>query len=345
MKSVSAFEADLLRILSCLLGRLPLADVLPLLVRTRPRPKCLSRHCVELVQQMLASGCTEWLARSGWRTERFLVNGTITTGRVWQRHSDDRLSLQFSRHVVEFLMWLTAEDFTQTPPPERTATGDSAVGDDLFDLMAFSAVHDTLGAPRLLKHATFRKHPLIALIYPDLLAEHLCDVDVDFSKWMQADRVWLLELLQRRLTGCWWKIESSKRQSHDVDQIRRLGSLQQQVLDRFLSSVEQHNRRDVARFLLQTGSKLLASEPVGRWLPALRLPGLRLADRQAFYQSALVFFAQFERLNAWHQAARAVSYYDDDYQSSQLWKSDWEQFDGDRLYDQARRIISDYSLV
>src|SRR5262249_29787108 len=66
MKAVSRFEYNLLRILHFFLKRLPLEQVRGILVNKfdREQPRCLSRAAVELVQDALAKGCVELLARA-----------------------------------------------------------------------------------------------------------------------------------------------------------------------------------------------------------------------------------------------------------------------------------------
>src|SRR5262245_54049329 len=85
MKAVSRFEANLLRILHGVLGRAPAEQVVPLVQKRLPRPKCLRREAVELVQDALGKGTVWILAREGWRRERFLRGGTVRDGRLWQR--------------------------------------------------------------------------------------------------------------------------------------------------------------------------------------------------------------------------------------------------------------------
>src|SRR6516162_3110461 len=60
MKTVSRFEANLLRILRSFLQRAPLERALPLVMEPSDRPPCLSRAVVELVQDHLRKGCV-WL--------------------------------------------------------------------------------------------------------------------------------------------------------------------------------------------------------------------------------------------------------------------------------------------
>ena len=68
MKSVSRFEANLLRLLHYFLQQAPVQQALPLLEAKLDRPRCLSRAAVELVQDALAKGIMLLLVRlGGWR--------------------------------------------------------------------------------------------------------------------------------------------------------------------------------------------------------------------------------------------------------------------------------------
>ena len=75
MKSVSRFEANLLRVLRFLLGREPAARAWSLLEQRLPAPTCLSRPAIELVKDHLAKGCVAILARRVLRP-----NGTVRLG-------------------------------------------------------------------------------------------------------------------------------------------------------------------------------------------------------------------------------------------------------------------------
>src|SRR5262249_52923398 len=109
MRSVSRFEANLLRVLHCVLGRVPVEQALPIVLSATRLPRCLSRDAVALVQEALAKGCVQWLARNGgWRREKHLRGDLSAEGRLWERTPPNDLALRFSRHALAFLLWLTA---------------------------------------------------------------------------------------------------------------------------------------------------------------------------------------------------------------------------------------------
>src|SRR4051812_9358011 len=128
MRTVSRFEMNLLRVLHAVLQRAPIGPALVLLARPHARPKCLSRDAVELIQDTLAKGCVQFLARHGWMRERFLRDGKIAAGRLWERTPAAELGLTFSRHALEFLIQLVSGIAGSGLPGEYT------VGDRLLFL-------------------------------------------------------------------------------------------------------------------------------------------------------------------------------------------------------------------
>ena len=110
MHNVSRFEANLLRLLYFFLRREPVERALPLVENRMQAPPCLSRAAVRLAQDALAKGCVYMIVREreGWRSERFLRGERVADGRLWERTPPDQLGLSFSRHTLEFLVWITA---------------------------------------------------------------------------------------------------------------------------------------------------------------------------------------------------------------------------------------------
>src|SRR4051794_7844542 len=109
MRSVSLFEANLLRLLRFFLGREPAELALPLVERRWPVPPCLGKDALALVEETLARGCAVLLAqRGGWRRERFLRGDHVVEGRLWERTPPNELALRFSRETLAFLIWITS---------------------------------------------------------------------------------------------------------------------------------------------------------------------------------------------------------------------------------------------
>ena len=113
MHTVNRFESNLLKILYGILERAPAAQTLPLILRafSDGKPKCLSRTCVDLVQDALRKGCVSLLTKwGGWQNESFLRNGAESKGRVWERTLPEDLGLSFSAATLDLLIWLTAAE-------------------------------------------------------------------------------------------------------------------------------------------------------------------------------------------------------------------------------------------
>ena len=123
--------------------------------------------------------------------------------------------------------------------------------------------------------------------------------------------------------------------------MRNLGRSQERVLTAFLDAVERAGRLDLARFLLRAAHQLLGEHAdAALWVGGLAKAGPRAGRsgrRRTRAPSALL--RQLPRLQSWDRRARSVGYFDEGYQAAQLWKADWEQYDGDALHDRARAIV------
>jgi hypothetical protein len=344
MQSVSRFETNLLRLLYYFLGREPAERALPLVENRLPPPPCLSRPAVRLVQDALARGCTFLLAhRGGWRRERHLRGDRVVEGRLWERTPPIELGLSFSRHALEFLMWITAaRPGDREPPwhPEEEALTD---GDRLLLYFAHEGLRasaESLGAPELRTRPPFVMHGLCWLAYPEDFTAAPAGARPNLAPWTKRLGACMLEAMQPVLAGRWIAVEGTKEGLRDAQEMRLLGQAQDRVLTAFLDAVEQAGRLDLARFLLQAASALLGPHAhVGMWTGSLLLSGQRLIDRTSTYQAALVFLRHLDRLKVWERRARGVGYFDEGYAAGQLWKADWDHFQGDTLQQRARELI------
>jgi hypothetical protein len=344
MQSVSRFEANLLRLLYYFLGREPAERALPLVENRLPPPPCLSRVAVRLVQDTLAKGCTFLLAhRGGWRRERHLRGDKVVEGRLWERTPPADLGLSFSRHTLEFLMWITAaRPGDREPPwhPEEEALTD---GDRLLLYFAHEGLRagaESLGAPDLRTRPPFAAHGLCWLAYPEDFAAAPADARPNFAPWTNGLGACMLEAMQPVLAARWIEVEGTKEGLRDAEAMRGLGQAQDRVLTAFLDTVELAGRLDLARFLLQAASALLGPfAHVGMWTGSLVLSGQRLIDRTNTYQAALAFLRHLDRLRAWERRARGVGYFDEGYAASQLWKADWDHYQGDALHQRAQELV------
>jgi hypothetical protein len=342
MQTVSRFESNLLRLLYFFLGREPTGG--PLIEARLAVPPCLSRPAVRLACDALAKGCVSLLAaRGGWRSERFLRNEKVVEGRLWQRVPPAELALAFSRHTLEFLIWITAARPGDKKPHWEPPAEELTPGDLLLLYFAHQKLRKAppgLGVTDLRLRPPYLEHGLCWLAYPEDYTAAPAKATPAFHPWTKGVGASILEALQPELEDRWVKVEGRKDRIAEPAQMRALGRSQERVLSAFLDAVEAANRPDLARFLLAAAGRLLGEHAnVEMWTRSVILTGLRLADRTATYQGALAFLRQLDRLRAWEQRARSVGYFDEGYAASQLWKADWERYDGDTLCDRARAIV------
>lgn len=339
MKVVSRFEANLLRILRYFLGRVPAEQALPLLVRPCPKPRCLSRTAVELVQDTLAKGCTLLLARGGgWRRERHLREDQVVEGRLWQRLPTAELALSFSRQSMRFLLWVTAAELPGDRPRTPPQLAELTPGDWLLFFYAHRALRQTGLAPGLRNQPFFLRNPLCRLAFPDDFADSPRDTVPDFRPWTRGVAAGILEALQEELMDRWLDIERDKARIHDWRRVRAIGLAQEQILDALFQALEPARRLDLGRFVLNAAAIVVADRP-DTWVERLELGELRLAERAEVYRASLVLLNQLERLHGLEQQARAVGYYDEGYAAAQLFKAEWEQARGDDLHAAAEQSL------
>ncbi|MBX9578909.1 MAG: hypothetical protein K2X87_01255 [Gemmataceae bacterium] len=344
-KAVSRFEYNLVCVLRFLLGHFPADRGLQLVRAAAARPPCLSATAADLVKDSLAKACVLFLVRAGgWRDERFLRDRQPAGGRAWDRWPSDERALSFSGHVVEFLLWATAERVHETgaswdaPPAELTAA------DELFFWLAFDACRADGDLVAVLRRkAAFRQNRLLWLTAPAELTDDEEPAPPDFALWCAGTRAVVLECLQPVLTARWLRSERAKGQVGDWRRMRHQGRAEAATLAAFLDAAHAAGRTDLARFVLQTNSVLfrtdLAPDFWTEGLAAGGSPG-RLADRLDARRAALAVPRQMDTLSNWQAAARGVGYFDDDYAASQLWKQTWEAADGDAVAARAAAAVA-----
>jgi hypothetical protein len=344
-RQVSKFEFNLLRILRFLVGHFPADQGLQLVRTAIARPECLSAGAVDLVKDTLGKASALFLTRAGgWRNDRYLRNNNPTPGRVWDRIPLDERALQFSRPVLDFLLWLTAEKVHETKQAWDAAPKALTPADELFFCLAFDAIRsdpDVLAVLR--KKDAFTRNPFCWLLAPGDVAdpESAKPLAPDFAPMFTGQRAVLLECLQRHLEQRWVRSERAKGQIGDWKKMRQQGVAEFTALRGFLQAAEATRRTDLARFVLRTNAAVLQSDltPVF-WTGGLQGSGPpRLADRLDTQRAALAVPRQMEILEGWQERARFVGYFDDDYQASQMWKADWQAVNGDRVAARARAAV------
>lgn len=343
MKEVSQFEANLIRTLRCVVGQIPIEQTLPAILREWPCPRCLSRACVELVKDTLAKGIPRFLARQGWNVERFIHDESIVEGRLWQRSPLEHRQLEFSRHTLEWLIWLTAENPGKPESLPNIPWDDCTVGDAVLFLLTFARLRETPAEANLLGTGVIKGNSLVALVFPEAFADQECSSSVEeIGRWFRPDRAWLLEALQPWSRMRWLETETEKRRVLSRDELQNVGAAQQAILDAYLDAADRSGRRDLTRFVMDVAVDLLRSstdDDRANWFDRVDVGDLRIADRQSVYESGLVLLRSLSRLDQWNQSARNIGFYDEEYEASQLWKSDWEKWNGDSVCRQAREIV------
>jgi hypothetical protein len=342
---VSRFEADLLTILQGFLGHVPRSQLLPVLMRSNIRPPGLSKQAIAIVEDTLAKGATLQLARQGWRRERFVRAGSIAAGSVWQRTPPRELGLTFSPQSLTFLIWATE---TACDNPERpwfpSKDRELTLGDRWLLTIAYGAIRQSEVGILWSHREVWRNEPLCQLLFAADF-EHSADaVPLDFSPWLCPAGLAILEAWQGWLAERWAAMERGKAEVTAVEHLQAIAASQERALSAYLAAVDAIGRRDLARFLLIGLAPLLSAAPTPKtWLAQLRLPSARLADRQEAYREGLAVVGRFQQLAAWQAQARATGYFDEGYQAAQLWKSDWEAYNGESLATAARRLLDQTS--
>jgi len=342
-RQVSKFEFNLLRILRFMVGHFPADQGMQLVRAAVSRPECLSAGAVDLIKDTLGKACVLFLVRQGaWRNDKYLRDNNPTPGRVWERIPLEERSLLFSRPVLEFLLWATAEKVNDTKAAWDAAPKALTPADELFFWLAFDATRtdpDLLAALR--KKDAFRLNPLCWATFPGDMVEGDEVTPPNFAPMFEGQRAVLLECLQPHLTHRWIRSERMKGQMGDWKKMRQQGRAEFAALQAFLKAAAEAKRTDLARFVLRTNAALFTSEmtPVF-WTGGLQGSGPpRLADRLDTQRSALAVPRQMDILEGWQNSALNVGYFDDGYQASQMWKADWEAVSGNRVAARARATV------
>jgi len=342
-RQVSRFEFNLLRILRFAVGAFPQDQGMQLVRAAVARPECLSAGAVELVKDTLTKASVLFLVRhGGWRNDKYLRENNPTQGRAWERIPLEERNLRFSRPVLEFLMWATAEKVNETKQAWDAAPKALTPADELFFFLAYNAIRtdpDLLTALR--KKEAFKLNPLCWLTFPGDMVEGDEITPPNFAPMFEGQRAVILECLQPYLGQQWIRSERQKGQLGDWKRMRQQGRAELASLQAFLKAAGEAHRIDLARFVLKANAALFKTDmtPVF-WTGGLQGSGPpRLADRLDTQRSALAVPRQMETLEGWQQQAVNVGYFDEGYQANQMWKADWEAADGDRVAARARAVV------
>jgi hypothetical protein len=340
---VSRFEANLLRILRFFLKQAPAEQGIRLIHDRMDRPKCLSAAAVDLIKDSLTKGCVLHLVRAGaWKRDQFLRDGTPRFGRLWERSSVDRLTLEFSRHAIDFLMWITAHRAKEERTVWQANEAQLTIADRLLFFLAYEAMRGDADLAAMLRTGpVFGANALIWLTYPnDFVGE--AQPTPSFDVWLNEPGSFVLESLQPALESRWLEIERTKGQVGDWALLRQQGEVQGRVIDAFTQAVDAAGRRDLVRFLLSVMSRVLATPDMAPtfWTGGLQGAGPpRLAERLETQRNALIVLRSAERFRDWERSARRSGFLDEDYATSKFWLSEWERFDFHTIAERAERVL------
>ncbi|MFL5331296.1 MAG: hypothetical protein ACJ8C4_20610 [Gemmataceae bacterium] len=343
--AVTPFEARLLTILRAIVRVSPLEPALPYVLETAPAQPGLSDKCQQLLQDSLSQGCVNYLARLGWRRERFLRDGQPVTGRLWERWPATELKLTFTQHTVEFLLWLTAEDPStgkRWDPPED----EPSIADQLVVFFAYDLLRSTEAARVWPARLRFMVNPLCRLMYASEITQQTSDPP-NFAGWVTGIGGAILEALQRPLSVAWLAAEHGKQQVSNWGTMSEIAQAQEAVIDRYLDEVDRAGRPDLARFLLWGASEFCTPARTTQDLIGGLLAGVppRLAERYQIQRQAGVLPRVLARLHTWEQRARRVGYLDEGYTPAQLFLADWSDACADAAYMQADRLVRELEPV
>jgi hypothetical protein len=329
-RSVSSFEHRVLTLLDALLGRTsPAALGLPPLQQTNSQ-STLRRTAVGLIQQRLRRGLVSQLARDGWKPSSFFHDDKSRSGRLWQRHRADALSLTFSPFVIELLFWLASHEDRRKDPKVWAAPDRLTIGDRVFACVAWKALRGTPASAILRDVSPWANDGMVRLLWGDDVFRS-ASPRVDFQPWFEPGKQWLLEAWQDRLVRSFLHRASGHRQGDSVI-ATGLAESDRRTLDAFLRAANAANRRDLALWIVTAADRALREgPPVDAWFEGLDVSNQTIESRYESYRVALYLFELLDVLRSWNLEARRTGFMDEVYAASQHWKSRWEAMNAEEV--------------
>jgi hypothetical protein len=341
-KAVTPFEGKLLKIARAIVGQVPIDQALLHVAERNSRPKVLSPTAAELIAETLTNGCVLFLARvGGWRRERFLRNGKPHDGRLWERTPPTEMPLRFSRHSVEWLLWLTADRADDVQASLAFTEAELTPADRLLLFLTFDALRESEFATALRLQPAIAANGLVRLAFPQEFTA--ATVEPQFPAWLDGLGAMIMEALEPWLIERWIQIEQHKREIGDWPALAALGREQDRMLTMFASAAESAGRPDLVRFLLRVGAAVLPAD-VSKDMFSGGLQGTgpaRLGDRVEVLRMAVAVPRQLLRLRDWERRARTIGYLDEGYSVAQAWLADWERLGGDALAERAEKLMTE----
>jgi hypothetical protein len=343
VKRVAASEALILTVARAIVGFEQQGAAEWILARENKPPANFGPTSLGLLRETLSKGIVfELIRRGGGAPQSYMSTSTgVAHGRLWERHQP--LRLDFSEYVVHLLRWLVATPMRETRLPamkQRPKT----LADELFAFLAFDLCARTFNAIAPSQDASFSTNPLIQLGFVDYFYLNSDQkFPDDFTRLCDDRGAVFLEALQPTLTKRWIEILKKSSTIESNEELLRFGSHTRRVLDVFLAALAARGRPDLARFFLDASRAILAafSEP-NRFVARLVKRG-PFAEQVVARREAFAFVAALQRLRTFADEARAVRFFDETYETSQLYLRLWETL-GDAQVERAARMAQDIAL-
>lgn len=261
-------------------------------------PERLGPSAMRLLEDLLAKGCVQALAR---------------LGGAWPRGPRDRAlvldampapELHFSGYTFELLRWLTARP--PRPPFEHVP---KTVADELVSYLAMRR-HDV--AERGLVA------PLSWLGFP-----RRCPVGSDWQDAL-APRIALVQGLGRDLEERWVRSVAWPEATRPAEVVLREASAERAALEGFLDAVAASGRWDLATFVVRAAARVVALPDLADRLAAPVDQQATLRLRAEARQKAGALLAGVVRIGRKREELALVHFLDEGYDEAQALLRDWE---------------------
>lgn len=323
---VSPAEAALLHMTRAVVGQLGSARAAPMLAGSAA-PQHIGPTAARLLHQTLAAGTVLALARGGgWRAGQWLDGrGGVASGRLWERHPAPRLT--FGPATVDTLSWLLGAGAEGRP--KLSPRGKLHLGDELVLALAGDLLLSTHLAEQFFAQPLARRSGLLWLMHPLGMAQsgEAC-VGATLAPWTTAGGAMVVEALTPTLAKRHQAMFLAAPHFTEAADVIKVGGTVTVVLEAMLAN---RARPDLATFFVDACVGALDSLALDAQLAPSLSPRTSLGERSRAVESAGSWLRGLLRLQRLADAARGVSYIDDDYVASQLVLRRWEALSADRL--------------
>ncbi|MBW2735445.1 MAG: hypothetical protein JRH20_23925 [Deltaproteobacteria bacterium] len=314
---VAASEYDLLMLARALVGEISAEMVSPLLAQSCELPAAMGESAAQLLQETLAKGVVRaLLRRGGWRRVEHLddYGGAPRWGRLWERRQAP--ALHFSAASMRLLRWLRESAAGSTLPADFSPNG---WGDEVLCFLACELLGEAGFEARAGALASVTGLGWIACLDQIVLNQQPQHGVPDLRPFFSGDGATVLEGLQPALARRWVQMERAKARITTSTTMIRLGAFQRQSMHAMVQAAREAGRADLLVFLLEAASALLRERPPARrWTAGLEGDAALLSTRTEAAREAGAFLEELAQVVALFDEARAVRFFDDDYERAQL---------------------------